>query len=440
MKNIHKLLYIAAIALATTSCGKLENDFQEPTPVASREMVVVRGSITSNTTWTADKKYLLNGFVYVEEGVTLTIQPGTIIKGDLPTKGTLIIKPGAKILAEGTEDKPIVFTSNQAIGQRKAGDWGGVIILGKAKVNKTPITIEGENVTTFGGTNDADNSGILKYVRIEFAGVAFETDKEINGLTLGGVGYGTKIDYVQVSHSGDDAYEWFGGAVNAKHLISYRTLDDDFDTDNGFSGNVQYAVALRDPLVADQCSCSDSNGFESDNDGSGSTALPQTSAKFANVSIYIANGTVDKKYRSAFRIRRNSALSIYNSVVNGAFPKAGLELEGTLSQDNFKNGKSDYRGVVITGATTPILNVETTMFNDANRKNAISWSLTDLGLQADFNLLGAPKFTPQKGSRILADGVVLPTGFDSASFRGAFDGSNDWTQKWTNFNPQTTEY
>lgn len=440
MKNIHKLLFIAAIALGTTSCGQLENDFQEPAPIASRESVVVRGAITSNTTWTADKKYLLNGFVYVEAGVTLTIQPGTIIKGDLPTKGTLIIKPGAKILAEGTEDQPIVFTSNQAIGQRKPGDWGGLILLGKAKVNKNPITIEGENVTTFGGDNDNDNSGILKYVRIEFAGVAFETDKEINGLTLGGVGNGTKIDYVQISHSGDDAFEWFGGAVNAKHLIAYRTLDDDFDTDNGFSGKVQYAVSLRDPLVADQCSCSDSNGFESDNDGSGSTALPQTSAKFANISLYIASGAVDKKYRSAFRIRRNSALSIYNTVVNGAYPKAGLELEGTASQDNFKAGKSEYKGLIITGMAVPISGVETALFNDANRKNTINWKLEDLGLDTDFNLLNSPKFTPQKGSKILADGVTLPAGFESASYRGAFDGSNDWTKKWTNFNPQTTEY
>ena len=191
----------------------------------------------------------------------LTIEPGTIIKGDKLTKGTLIVKPGAKIMAEGSATKPIVFTSSSAKGSRNYGDWGGIILLGKAPVNKTPATIEGENVSTFGGTDAADNSGTLKYVRIEFAGIAFETDKEINGLTFGGVGSGTTIDYVQVSYSGDDAYEWFGGSVNAKHLISYRTLDDDFDTDWGFSGNVQYAMALRDPAVADQCSCSDSNGF-----------------------------------------------------------------------------------------------------------------------------------------------------------------------------------
>ena len=172
--------------------------------------------------------------MYVEDGATLTIEPGTIIKGEKSSKGSLIVKRGGKIIANGTVDKPIVFTSNQAKGSRAAGDWGGLVLLGKAPVNKTPAVIEGENLTQFGGTDAADNSGSLKYVRIEFAGIAFETDKEINGLTFGGVGSGTTIDYVQVSHSGDDSYEWFGGTVNAKHLIAFRGLDDDFDTDNRF--------------------------------------------------------------------------------------------------------------------------------------------------------------------------------------------------------------
>jgi hypothetical protein len=440
MKNSQKFPFLFAIILGLASCGKLANDFIEPLPVSSRELVVIKNTITTNTTWTADKKYLLNGFVYVEAGATLTIQPGTIIKGDLPTKGTLIIKPGAKIIAEGTAEKPIVFTSNQPIGQRKPGDWGGLVILGKAKVNKSPITIEGENVTTFGGDNDDDNSGILKYIRIEFAGVAFETDKEINGLTFGGVGRGTVVDYVQITNSGDDAFEWFGGSVNAKHLVAYAALDDDFDTDNGFSGKVQYLVSLRDPQIADQCSCSDSNGFESDNDGSGSNALPQTSAKFANYSLFFAPGNVDKKYRSAFRIRRNSAISVYNTIVNAAYPKAGLELEGTASQANFKAGKAIFKGMTITGMKAATLNVDDLLFADKGNKNQLNTPQEELGFDASFNILNAPKFLPRKGSSILTAGVELPVGFEQNSFRGAFDGNNDWTSKWTNFNAQTTEY
>ncbi len=316
MKNKFKFVSLLAlsIGLSFTACNRTESD-DDDVVVETGQNITVSSNITANTVWSAKNKYLLQGFVYVESGATLTIEPGTIIKGDKASKATLIVKPGGKLIAEGTVAKPIVFTSNQAKGSRNYGDWGGIILLGKGKVNKTPATIEGENISTFGGTEEADNSGILKYVRIEFAGIAFETDKEINGLTLGGVGSGTTIDYVQISFSGDDSYEWFGGNVNAKHLIAYKGLDDDFDTDWGFSGKVQYALALRDPKVADQCSCSDSNGFESDNDASGSDASPQTNASFANVSIIMGEGTPDAKYRSGYRIRRNSALSIYNSLV-----------------------------------------------------------------------------------------------------------------------------
>ncbi len=188
------LLFISG-GLLLTSCNRVEDEIDTTTP---GESLILKGSLTSNTILAAKNKYLLEGFVYVESGVTLTIEPGTVIKGDKSTKATLIVKPGGKIIAEGTVTKPIVFTSNQAKGSRNYGDWGGIILLGKAQVNKTPATIEGENVSTFGGNDNADNSGILKYVRIEYGGIAFETDKEVNGLTFGGVGSGTTIDYVQV--------------------------------------------------------------------------------------------------------------------------------------------------------------------------------------------------------------------------------------------------
>ena len=187
MKFSFKLfaILILAAGLSMTSCNRDEDDIDVIVP---GENLTIKGKITTNTTWAAKNKYLLEGFVYVESGATLTIEPGTIIKGDKSTKATLIIKPGAKIIAEGTKLKPIVFTSNQPKGSRNYGDWGGLIILGKAIVNKSPATIEGENISTFGGSDENDNSGILKYVRLEFGGIAFETDKEVNGLTLGGVG------------------------------------------------------------------------------------------------------------------------------------------------------------------------------------------------------------------------------------------------------------
>ena len=236
--------------------------------------VTVQGAITANTTWTKDKYYLIKGNVYVQSPAELTIEAGTIIYGDKVSKGALVINRGAKIHAVGTAAAPIVFTSSAPINYRNYGDWGGVVILGKAVNNQNATqTIEGISGATgddgkYGGTDDADNSGELQYARIEFAGIALSTDNELNGLTMGSVGSGTKIDHIQVSYSGDDSYEWFGGKVNAQYLIAYKGWDDDFDTDFGFTGNVQYAVSHRDPNIGDK---SGSNGFESDNDGAGST-------------------------------------------------------------------------------------------------------------------------------------------------------------------------
>ena len=442
MKKVAMWMFTLLIlsSAGVISC-KTDDDGVDPGKITPPgQTVTAKGIIGQNTTWTANNKYVLEGFVYVDNGATLTIEPGTIIKGDKATKGTLIIKPGAKIIANGTATQPIVFTSSLAKGARNYGDWGGVVILGKAPVNKTPATIEGENSSTFGGTDAADNSGSLKYVRIEFAGIAFETDKEVNGLTFGGVGSGTTVDYVQVSYSGDDAYEWFGGSVNAKHLISYRNLDDDFDTDWGFSGLVQYGFALRDPAVADQCACSDSNGFESDNDASGTNATPQTNAKFANISIFMAPGTPNNKYRSGFRIRRNSAISIYNSIVSGGYNRGGLELEGPDTQANFTSGKSDYRGLVLTGMGKGIVAGDSVRLTDATRKNQFRPATATLGLDAAYNTLGSGvKVLPQASSTLLTGGVTLPTGFEANTYIGAF-GTTNWTTGWTNFDPQNTDY
>lgn len=440
MKKFNYLLIALGLTVvAACSRSVEEEEIVVPTP-SNRTVVEVSGKITASVTWKEAEKHLLKGFVYVEDGATLTIEAGSIVLGDKATKGTLIVKPGGKLIAQGTSAKPIVFTSAQAKGSRNYGDWGGIILLGKAPVNKTPATIEGENISTFGGTDVNDNSGVLKYVRIEFAGIAFETDKEINGLTLGAVGAGTSIDYVQVSYSGDDAYEWFGGTVSPKHLVSYRNLDDDFDTDWGYSGNVQYGYILRDPNVADQCSCSDSNGFESDNDAAGSDATPQTSAKFANISMFIAPGTVNTKYRSAFRIRRNSAISVYNSLVIGGYNKGGVELEAAATQKNFVDGKMNLAGLVVTGMTKPIVTGDATKLNDATRKNQFGVDATTLGLNAAYNLItSTPNATLNVGSLLLTAGVTLPTGFEANTQVGAF-GISNWTTGWTNFDPQNADY
>ena len=300
-------------------------------------------NITSNTTLSG--VILLQNKVYVTNNSILTILPGTIIRGDYSTQGTLIITKGSKIIADGSSTNPIIFTSNEEVGNRSEGDWGGLVILGQA-VNNQPgglANIEGiapTSNTEYGGTNDQDNSGILRYVRIEFAGIPLEPNKEINGVTFGSVGSQTTVDYVQVSFSGDDSFEWFGGTVNCKHLIAYKGIDDDFDTDFGYRGKVQFGLAVRDNTRYD--APGDSNCFESDNDATGSSNTPQTSAIFSNFTIVgpLGDGTqtlpVGEKFEKSFRIRRISSISVFNTLVTGW--EKGLSIEGSATEANVTSG------------------------------------------------------------------------------------------------------
>jgi hypothetical protein len=234
--KIKNYLFVAILATAVISSCK-----KDDAPVDPNQLTVDNGGTLTGTYTTGQKVIVtggtitLRGYTYFEGGSSLTIAPGTIIKSDVSQKGALIIERNAQIFAEGTATSPIIFTSGKAVGQRNPGDWGGIILLGNATTNRTTEpTIEGGVGKKYGGTNDADNSGIMKYVRIEFAGIADAPGSEINGLTLGAVGSGTTIDYIQVTYGNDDAYEFFGGTVNAKHLIGYATADDDFDFDFGY--------------------------------------------------------------------------------------------------------------------------------------------------------------------------------------------------------------
>lgn len=417
--------------------------------------------ITANTTWTANNVYLLKNYVYVKSGATLTIQPGTVIKGDKDTKATLIVEPGGRLVAEGTAAAPIVFTSNQPRGQRNYGDWGGVVLIGKAPHNRESARVfEGGIRGRFGAFNEpTDNSGVLKYVRIEFPGVPLTNsfNSEINGLTMYGVGSGTVIDYVQVSYSGDDTYEWFGGTVNCKHLVALRGWDDEFDSDWGWSGKVQYGVALRDPQYADQ---STSNGFESDNFDPGTPATgpnagqPLTAGQFANISVFAFNAAPSAApspsgsgaYGRAMHLRRNTSISVFNSLFVG-YPE-GLRLDGTATFENATAGRMRLEGIVLANMTKPLAGAGgvtdaqvTEFFNAPTRQNLIV-SLADIGtlrLNGATFTLAAPNFLPQAGSPLLTGGVTLPAGFEANTYRGAFN-TTDWTAGWTNYDPQNTDY
>ena len=317
--------------------------------------VNITTDITTDTRWSACNTYYLRGQIYVKNGATLTIDAGTIIRAESALVGpALIVTKGSKVFAIGTENNPIVFTSDKAIGSRSKGDWGGVIILGRGSynINAGVNNIEGiasSADTQYGGgttPDNNDNSGTLKYVRIEFGGYAYAANQEINGLTFGAVGRGTTVDNVQVSFANDDSFEWFGGSVNCKHLVAYRGLDDDFDTDNGFSGNVQFCLGVRDPNISDNPTVSTSEGFESDNNSTSSAATPFTSAIFSNFTLIgpslrkgLPNaGAFATGYKRAARLRRNSQLKVFNSVFMDF--EEGLFIDGVTTEANANFGAS----------------------------------------------------------------------------------------------------
>jgi len=302
--------------------------------------------ITNTVTLDASKVYLLKSLVVVKSGGRLIIPAGTEIHGKADVVSspkqyaTIVVERGGWIAINGTSSSPVVLTSAKAIGSRDRGDWGGLVLCGNAINNQgTNVQLEGFNNIALnnqlgfhGGVNDADNSCNINYLRIEFGGFAFEPNKEINGLTLASVGNGSLIDHVQVSYSGDDAFEWFGGTVNCKHLIAYKTTDDDFDTDFGYRGGVQFGIGYKDSAYFDMSwnapsGSSTSEGFESDNDASGSGKLPLTAAVFsnmtmvgpvpANMSWSQLSTTAKGAFRRGARIRRNSRLSIINSIFMG---------------------------------------------------------------------------------------------------------------------------
>ena len=491
------LLTALMIILIAVSCKKDPT----PPPIEEKEQIIFAGNQIGSGIQEFEIKeshtikkgtYLLKGWVYITSGATLTIESGTIIKGDKETKAALIVETGGKIIAQGTKDLPIIFTSAQPAGSRKPGDWGGIIVCGKATNNKTEMIIEGGPRSKHGGNDDTDNSGVISYVRIEFAGYPFKADQEINGLTLGSVGSGTKIDHVQVSYSNDDSFEWFGGTVNAKYLISYHGWDDDFDTDSGFRGNVQFGLIVRNPKIADK---SISNGFESDNNSDAPNQLPVTRPVFSNITLigaagqdplflnttaYIDGGSYNPnngsklgQHQAGIQIRRGSNLHIYNSVMTG-FP-VGIMIcndKGSQTQSAATDGRIGIKNVYIvkdgilgsdkdasfkdslsvnssTFDRSATESFSASFFKQASNKNQIYTNISELGLKQPNSLQTSPNWGPVAGSvltgksGLFTESLLAASYFDKVDFIGAFRSdaqADNWTAGWANFNPQQTAY
>lgn len=458
--------YAIAATVLLASCRKIEQDviiIGNNNGGGTEENTVLEGKVSADRTLKAGYTYKIRGIVYVVNGAKLTVEPGAVIQGEkgASSRGTLVITKGSQLIADGTKEKPILFTSDQSTPQR--GDWGGIVILGNAKTNASLNGVQGigsveggvnnaEGLGVYGGTNDNDNSGVIRYVRIEYAGYAYLPDNELNGLTLAGVGKSTVIDYVQVYKANDDGIECFGGNVDIRHAVIIGTLDDDLDTDNGWSGKVQWALIIRDSAVAD---ISKSNGFESDNDANGSALLPQTSGIYSNITIVgpraSANNVGNSLFLAGIMIRRNSSISIFNSVIMG-YP-TGLLLDaskGTPVDNNITSGGLTIQNTIISGCAAPVSYVASSSAATGwNTEAAQNWFLTaalgnsivtnnsDVMYTAPFNYEAAD-MTPQAGSPVLSgakftdaklSGLTPVTYIGAIGAAGTADG--DWWKGWT---------
>ena len=409
---------------------------------------ILTGVLNENVTLPKGK-YILKGYVFVNNRAVLTLAAGTVIVSDTIQKGALIIERNSRLFAEGTAAEPIIFTSGKTPGNRKPGDWGGIVLLGNAPTNRstTPI-IEGGINAEYGGSVVADNSGSLTYVRIEFAGIAADPNSEINGLTCGGVGSGTKIENIQVSYGNDDAYEFFGGTVNPKNIIAFATADDDFDFDFGFVGRLQFGISLRDPLWVDGGDAG--NGIECDNDGTGTVASPRTKPQMSNFTFVGPNGASGTLANHNFntRFRRSTHFILRNSILMG-YAKGGFQFESDSTAQAYMDGRSKFRHNLVHAVTEPYKVSSTSLINAATVKNTAEGvdscktyaSANEIMLENPFNL-SAPNFAPKAGSpatEVNASSFYQLPNFTVTTYVGAV-GTTNWLQGWTSFTPQTNVY
>lgn len=394
---------------------------------------VLSGTLTEDLTLTADREWLLRGGVFIgddETPTTLTIEPGTTVYGESSTDGMLVVTRSSRLVADGTADAPIVFTSSKAEGERARGDWGGIILNGRAPVNSCagatdatgPCEAFGEGGTGFYGGDDADDdSGVLRYVRVEFAGTLLSPDNELNGIAFQGVGAGTTIDYVQVHMNADDGVEFFGGTANARHLLITGVGDDSLDWTDGWTGNLQFAVLQQYSDAGDQ-------GIEADNNAEVNTAAPVSHPTLSNVTVI---GSPDSSASDiGILLREGTAADLHNIVVVG-FNEACLDIDSDATWAEALGGGLTIRNSLVDCAVPYLEDAEETEL-------VADWFLADssngegdAGLAAPFDE-ATPDFTATNVS-----GGAAPAGafFDAVDFIGGVDPAADWTVGWTTSAP-----
>ena len=455
--------------VTSTGTSDPSSDVSVTTLGLGNATAVISADITADRTLHADTVYTLSGFIHVANGATLTIQPGTQIQGDFNTLGSsLFIMRGAKIQAVGTAELPIVFTSSRPAGQRQPGDWGGLILIGNGIINRSsPVILEGTNtggdnpaVDYSGGNDNADNSGELSYVRVEFAGFAPAQDAELNSFTLAAIGSGTKLSYLESEAGLDDSFEFFGGAVDGQHLVSYESGDDHFDMSEGYSGRLQYLIAFQSQVLQPRAGAgnvsNDPEGIENDgcngaNCTNGQESQPFTIPLVANFTLIgTGPGVVDATTGGIGMMLRRGTGGYYLNGVVSRWPRAAISLRDATTDTRIQAGDLQVKNVLMTDITTlfQATSGSNTQFELDPVANALEQSVettaslftalpSSPAAAADFD------WTPPGGSAAATGGLTTFSGavatkagsfITATAYRGAADPAGDkWWEGWTSY-------
>lgn len=394
---------IAGVSLFATSCSSDEDPVNNPGD-GGEDSYVLDSDITENVTLETGKTYTLNGGVHVKSGATLTIQPGvTIVAQHDETVDYILIEQGAKIDAQGTAAQPIVMTSEK----KEAGAWGGLHICGYAHTNNGSGKSEIGNAP-YGGNNDADNSGTLKYIRLEYTGYAFDEEHEANGVSFYGVGNGTTVEHLQAYQGSDDGFEFFGGSVNVKYMVVTSCSDDSFDWTEGWNGKAQFLVAYQEgeSSLGYACDCL----MECDNNGTNNAATPVAHPTIANATL-IGNGGDAQ----GVRLRAGTQVELYNTIITGKGKP--LTVETNETENALKDGTSKLEYVAISGE----LSSKQGIYTNADFAQAAG-NLTN----QEFSWTGKYVGTLDGGKDLSADSF-----FTKTDYKGAVKSGDDWTSGWT---------
>lgn len=385
-------------------------------------------TITGQLVLDPDSTYYIRGIVTVDSGAVLRIPPGTVLLGDVAVApSALIVRRGGQIYAEGTADAPIVFTSSATAGTRARGDWGGLVINGRSTCNFPADECVGEGSSgSYGGGILDDNSGVLRYVRIEFAGYEVSFGNELNALTLNGVGSGTEISHIQVHYGSDDGIEFFGGTVDVKYAIATGISDDSFDYSTGWSGRGQFWIAQQDPADGDF-------GWEIDNNENDYDATPRTSPAVYNVTL-VGGGESGSATESPAGVlyRRGAAGDIANMIITGF--KVGLDIDNDETLAQCVAGDLTMRGIII-HRNGEDLAADDQLQQSCEATAGFDLRFSDPQLTAAFDR-NDPDFRPAAGSAAMQNAVAPPADdfFEQVDFIGAVaPGGEEWYQGWTTY-------